>query len=152
MILRTLYTARRDARPRPGQLLCLPFKVIREPLKFLKDEKCIEVDGGDLVGEVSYKFSLTDLGRKRAQDAMEQCAYVGPAPVPLEDYVEQSYRQAVTGMHCYPEALRAPFAHLVLKERCSTRRPGDRQRPSRCSSTARRATARRRWPGPSATS
>ena len=99
-----------------GQCLCLPFKVIREPLKFLKDEKCIQVDGGDLVGEVSYRFSLTDLGRKRAQDAMEQCAYVGPAPVPLEDYVEQCYRQTVTGLHCYPEALKAPFAHLVLKE------------------------------------
>ena len=79
-----------------------------EPLRFLKDEKCIEVDGGDLVGEVSYKFSLTDLGRQRAQDAMEQCAYVGPAPVPLEDYVEQTYRQAVTGLQCYPEALQGP--------------------------------------------
>jgi predicted ATPase with chaperone activity len=65
---------------------------------------------------VSYKFSLTDLGRKRAQDAMEQCAYIGPAPVPLEDYVEQCYRQTVAGLHCYPEALKAPFAHLVLKE------------------------------------
>jgi predicted ATPase with chaperone activity len=99
-----------------AQLLCLPFKVIREPLKFLKDEKCLQVDGGDLVGEVSYKFTLTDLGRKRAQDAMEQCAYVGPAPVPLEDYVEQCYRQTVTGLQCFPEALRAPFGHLVIKE------------------------------------
>ena len=26
------------------------------------------------------------------------CAYVGPAPVPLEDYVEQTYRQAVTAI------------------------------------------------------
>ena len=101
--------------------LCLPFKVIREPLKFLKDEKCIQVDGGDLVGEVSYRFSLTDLGRKRAQDAMEQCAYVGPAPVPLEDYVEQSYRQTVTGLAVLPGgAARPPFGHLVSRRRCST--------------------------------
>ena len=108
---------RRDARPRPGQLLCLPFKVIRESLKFLKDEKCLQVDGGDLVGEVSYKFSLTDLGRKRAQDAHEQCAYVGPPPVPLEDYVEQCYRQAVTGSAVLPRSPARPrSAHLVLKE------------------------------------
>src|SRR5262249_52579913 len=39
-----------------------------------------------------------------------------PAPVPLEDYVEQTYRQAVTGISCSPEPLRAAFAHLVLKE------------------------------------
>ena len=87
-----------------------------KPLNWLKNEKLIQVDGGDLVGEVSYKFSLTDLGRKRAQEATELCAYVGPAPVPLEDYVEQCYRQTVTGLQCFPEVLRAPFSHLVLKE------------------------------------
>jgi predicted ATPase with chaperone activity len=116
MILRSVYSRGAMVGRDIAQLLCLPFKVIREGLKFLKDEKCIQVDGGDLVGEVSYKFSLTDLGRKRAQDAMEKCAYIGPAPVPLEDYVEQCYRQTVTGLQCYPEALRAPFAHLVVKE------------------------------------
>src|SRR5205814_9326460 len=116
MLLRTIYTRGTMIGRDLAQFLCLPFKVIREPLKFLKDEKCLQVDGGDLVGEVSYKFSLTDLGRKRAQEAMEQCAYVGPAPVPLEDYVEQCYRQTVSGLQCFPEALKAPFGHLVLKE------------------------------------
>lgn len=116
MIFRALYTRGAMLGRDMAQLLCLPFKVIRDPLRFMKDEKGIQVDGGDLVGEVSYKFSLTDLGRRRAQEAMEQCAYVGPAPVPLEDYVEQCYRQTVTGLQCYPEALRAPFGHLVLKE------------------------------------
>ena len=120
MLLRSLYTRGSMLGRDVALLLCLPFKVVREPLRFLKDEKCIQVDGGDLVGEVSYKFSLTDLGRKRAQEAMEQCAYVGPAPVPLEDYVEQCYRQTVSGLQCYPEALRAPFSHLVLKEEMFT--------------------------------
>jgi predicted ATPase with chaperone activity len=116
MLLRTIYTRGTMIGRDLSQYLCLPFKVIREPLRFLKDEKLIQVDGGDLVGEVSYRFSLTDLGRERAKAAMEQCAYVGPAPVPLEDYVEQCYRQTVTGLQCYPEALKAPFGHLVLKE------------------------------------
>lgn len=99
-----------------AQYLCLPFKVIKEALKFLKDEKQIEVMGGDLVGEVSYRFSLTDVGRNRAREAFEICGYVGPAPVPIDDYVEQCYRQAVTGMRCTPDMLIAPFSHLVLKE------------------------------------
>ena len=30
-----------------AKLMCLPFKVIEEALRFLKDEKCIEVAGGD---------------------------------------------------------------------------------------------------------
>jgi predicted ATPase with chaperone activity len=116
MLLRSIYTRGAMLGRDLAQLLCLPFKVIREPLRFLKDDKSIQVDGGDLVGEVSYKFSLTDLGRKRAQDAMALCAYIGPAPVPLEDYVEQCYRQTVSGLQCFPEVLKAPFSHLVLKD------------------------------------
>lgn len=116
LILRTLYTRGGMLGLDLARFLCLPFKVIEEALKFLKDEKALEVAGGDLIGRVSYRFNLTDLGRTRAQESMTMCAYVGPAPVPLEDYVEQTYRQAVTGISCSPEPLRAAFAHLVLKE------------------------------------
>ncbi len=116
MLLRTIYSRGVMLGRDLSQYLCLPFKVIREPLRFLKDEKLIQVDGGDLVGDVSYRFSLTELGRDRAKSCMEQCAYIGPAPVPIEDYVEQCYRQSVTGLQCFPESLKAPFGHLVLKE------------------------------------
>jgi len=83
MILKTLYARGTLLGRDLAQFMCLPFKIIREPLKFLKDEKCIEVAGGDLVGEVSYRFALTDQGRQRAHDANKQCAYAGPSPVPL---------------------------------------------------------------------
>jgi predicted ATPase with chaperone activity len=116
MLMRTLYIRGAMLGLDLARFLCLPFKVIEESLKFLKDEKCVEVAGGDLIGRVSYRFNLTELGRKRAQDAMKLCAYVGPAPVPIEDYVEQTYRQAVTGIGCSPEPLRAADAHLVIKE------------------------------------
>jgi predicted ATPase with chaperone activity len=116
LIMRTLYTRGVMLGLDLARFLCLPFKVIEESLTFLKDEKCLEINGGDLIGRISYRFSLTELGRHRAQDAMKLCAYVGPAPVPLEDYIEQTYRQAVTGISCTPEALRAPFGHLVITE------------------------------------
>jgi predicted ATPase with chaperone activity len=116
LLLRVLYTRGTMLGLDLARFTCLPFKVIEEALKFLKDEKCVEVTGGDLIGRVSYKFSLTELGRLRAQDALKLCGYVGPAPVPLEDYIEQTYRQAVTGITCSPEPLRATFSHLVIKE------------------------------------
>ncbi len=136
-----------------ARLLCLPFKVIEESLKFLKDEKCVEVTGGDLIGRVSYRFNLTELGRRRAQDAMKLCAYVGPAPVPLEDYVEQTYRQAVTGITLQPRAAAGPPSPTwSSRTSCSTPSARPSSAASRCSSTARPATARRRSPAPSATS
>ncbi|MEZ6139693.1 MAG: ATPase [Zavarzinella sp.] len=116
LLLRCLYTRGAMIGRDIAQLVCLPFKVIRDSLKFLKDEKNIEIVGGDLVGEVSYKYALTDKGRARANEAMEMCGYVGPAPVTIEDYVEQTYRQSVTGMQCSPEMLSAPFSHLVVKD------------------------------------
>ncbi|MBV9125009.1 MAG: ATPase [Planctomycetes bacterium] len=116
LILRTLYTRGGMLGLDMARFLCLPFKVIEESLRFLKEEKCLEIAGGDLIGRVSYRFNLTELGRARAQDAMELCGYVGPAPVPLEDYIEQAYRQAVTGINCTPEALRASLSHLVIRE------------------------------------
>jgi predicted ATPase with chaperone activity len=116
MILRTLYTHGTLLGLDLSRQLCLPFKVIEESLRFLKDENCLDVTGGDLIGRISYRFALTELGRSRAQDAMEQCAYVGPAPVPLDDYVEQTYRQAVTGINCTPDVLRGCFHHLVIPD------------------------------------
>src|SRR5262249_51317853 len=116
MILRTLYASGSLLGLDLSRKLCLPFKVIEESLRFLKDQKCRDVTGGDLIGRISYQFTLTELGRKRAQDAMSACAYVGPAPVPLEDYVEQTYRQAVTGLSCTPDVLRRCFNHHLITE------------------------------------
>jgi predicted ATPase with chaperone activity len=116
MILRTLYQRGGMLGLDLARLLCLPFKVIEESLGFLKQEKTIEVLGGDLIGRISYRFNLTDIGRRRAQEAMSMCAYVGPAPVPLEDYVEQTYRQAVTAIDVSPEALKAAMSHLVVSD------------------------------------
>jgi len=116
MILRTLYTRGGMLGLDLARLLCLPFKVIEESLGFLKTEKAIEVMGGDLIGRISYRFNLTELGRRRAQESLGQCAYVGPAPVPLEDYVEQVYRQAVTNIEISPDALRSSMGHLVIPD------------------------------------
>jgi predicted ATPase with chaperone activity len=116
LVVRTLYARGILVGLELARMTCLPFKLVEEALKFLKDEKVIEVNGGDLIGRVSYRYTLTELGRHRAQDAVKQCAYVGPAPVPIEDYVEQTYRQAVTNIGPNPEALRAAFGHLVIKD------------------------------------
>lgn len=96
--------------------LCLPFKILEEALNFLKDEKCIEIAGGDLIGTVSYRFNLTDMGRQRARDAFETAAYSGPAPVPLNDYVAQCYRQIVTGIPITREGIKSAFNHLVITD------------------------------------
>lgn len=92
----------------------LPYNLIDESLRFLKDEKCIEVTSGDFLGRASYRFSLTELGRTRAREAFEQCRYVGPAPVSLESYVAQCRLQAVAGIKCDAERLMEAFHGLII--------------------------------------
>lgn len=93
----------------------LPFQIVEDALHYLKEERCIEVVSGDLIGTASYRFNLTDLGRRRAKEAFEQCRYVGPAPVPLEQYVAQCRKQAVSGIHCHPEELKSAFEGLIIR-------------------------------------
>ncbi|MCA9025822.1 MAG: ATPase [Planctomycetaceae bacterium] len=93
----------------------LPFTVIDEALEFLKDEKCVEVASGEMLGRISYRFLLTDLGRQRAREAFEQCRYVGPAPVPLNQYIEQVRKQTVAGIPCTPTALAEAFHDFIIR-------------------------------------
>ncbi len=93
----------------------LPFNVVDEVLRFLKDEKCIEVMSGEMIGRASYRFNLTELGRLRAREAFEQCRYVGPAPVSLDSYIDQCKRQTVNGVDCTEESLTRAFSYLVMK-------------------------------------
>lgn len=116
MILKMLYTRGSLLGLDLARGMCLPFKIIEDALTFLKNDKCLDISGGDLIGKVSYKFQLTDLGRRRAQESMQLCGYVGPAPVPLEDYIDQTYKQAVTNLPVDPFALREAFSHLVISE------------------------------------
>ncbi|MFQ5732042.1 MAG: ATPase [Planctomycetaceae bacterium] len=94
----------------------LPFQVVDEMLRYLKDERCIEVASGELIGPASYRFNLTELGRNRAREAFEQCRYVGPAPVTLEDYVAQCRKQAVSGISCNSQDLLIAFHNLVIRD------------------------------------
>lgn len=93
----------------------LPFTVIDEALEFLKDEKCVEVASGEMLGRISYRFMLTELGRQRAREAFEQCRYVGPAPVPLNQYIEQVRLQTVAGISCTPQALAKAFHDFIIR-------------------------------------
>lgn len=95
--------------------LRLPFSIVDEGLRTLKDQRCIEVHSGELVGRVSYRYTLTDLGRNRAREAFDQCRYAGPAPVSLESYVEQCRKQTVVGMACRPDTLQRAFENFIFR-------------------------------------
>lgn len=116
LVLKMLFTRGSMLGIELSRQCALPFKILEDALIFLKDEKCVEIAGGDLIGTVSYRFTLTEFGRQRARDAMETLAYVGPAPVPLHRYVDQCYKQMVTGIPITPQRLKGAFEHLIVAD------------------------------------
>jgi hypothetical protein len=96
--------------------LRLPFSVVDEGLRFLKEQRCAEVTSGEMLGAISQRFVLTELGRIRARDAFEHNRYVGPAPVSLEAYSNQCRLQSVVGIRCTPDDLHEAFERLVIRD------------------------------------
>ncbi len=70
----------------------LPFRVIEPMLDVLRTRKLITHVKPAPFND--YYYSLTEEGVRRAHGFMQQCAYVGPAPVPLSDYVLSVEAQA----------------------------------------------------------
>jgi predicted ATPase with chaperone activity len=98
--------------------LGLEFVVVEPILETLKRSHQCEVLGGGLLGAPSFRYRITDAGRRRAQLFLEHNQYVGAAPVPLSQYREymtkfrQGAKRVVT-----PAAVRQAVSHLVLSDR-----------------------------------
>ena len=116
LLLKMLFTQGTMLGIELSRKACLPFRLLEEAILFLKEEKCVEINGGDLIGTASYRFAMTDFGRQRARDAMEINAYIGPAPVPLNVYIKQANLQKVTGIPMTPSRLKAAFGNLVITD------------------------------------
>lgn len=77
----------------------------------------LSADGAALegVGQIAERrFQLTDRGRAFAIASLAENGYVGPAPVPIDAYVEQVQRQPIAMERVGLGRLRAALAHFSL--------------------------------------
>ncbi len=87
--------------------LGLPFRPFPEFLRQLKNQQFLAY--ADSSSANDYVYSLTDSGRARAKMYFEECAYVGPAPVPFDDYLRSVSAQTITTEHPKEADLRRHF-------------------------------------------
>lgn len=98
--------------------LGVTFTVIEPALELLKRDHQVEIVGGAILGAPSYKYRITDAGRRRAVMFLDNNQYVGQVPVPLEQYREYMRRfVAVAPLRISRAAVRNAFSKLVLSER-----------------------------------
>jgi predicted ATPase with chaperone activity len=95
--------------------LAIAGSVLMEVLGLLRREARIEVrPGGATETELSY--TLTDRGRELALHALQRDGYVGPAPVPLEDYARVVKAQAAHERRVTRVAMQQAFKGLVVSD------------------------------------
>jgi hypothetical protein len=94
--------------------LGLPFGPFPDFLRGLKNQQIITYASSASAND--YIYSLTDTGRGRAKMYLDECAYVGPAPVPFDDYLESVAAQTITTEHPKEADLRRAFSDLLISE------------------------------------
>lgn len=94
--------------------LCVPFRLIEGLMERLKNRRLVLHCGSASLND--YVFGLTDEGRRRAEQYHTECAYVGPAPVPLADYVISIEAQAICDQPIRREVLDDAFYNVSVSE------------------------------------
>jgi len=61
-------------------------------------------------------LALTERGRRSGADALQNCGYVGPAPVPLETYERVVRAQTVPRRSLTREATRSSFSSIIIAD------------------------------------
>lgn len=118
MALKVLYFQGQATGYQIAETLHLPFTMVMAPIMdFLKREQMCEVRGSGGLGSGSYQYVITSKGAARARDQLERSTYVGPAPVPYEDYVAAMRSQGGGRLRVNERMMRQALADLVLEER-----------------------------------
>jgi len=73
--------------------LCLPFGILENLFSTLRNRQLVAHTGSAPLND--YVYALTEQGRERAQACSRSCSYMGPAPVPLADYVDSVDAQTI---------------------------------------------------------
>jgi len=100
----------------------LPDTLVEILIEYLKTQRYLDIKPRDILQRqtghmlVDLRYSLSDQGRRRAEQYLEFNSYVGPVPVTLEDYWEWVESQTIQQTAVSEERLREAFSDLVVPE------------------------------------
>ncbi len=93
--------------------LCLPFGVLEHVLTVLRSRQVLVHQGTAQLND--YVYALTEQGTAQARAAMHSSAYVGPAPVPLDDYITSVEAQTIRAEAAQRQQLEEAFRGISVE-------------------------------------
>jgi energy-coupling factor transporter ATP-binding protein EcfA2 len=117
LMLKLIYSARLQTIRQITGAIKLPLRMVTELVQMAVDRKLIQslgVRGADSFGGTSY--ALTDGGTRWTLDALAQVGYVGPAPVPLDEFTDQVIHQKLTNEVITFDRIRKAIGSLTFND------------------------------------
>ncbi|MEM8865895.1 MAG: AAA family ATPase, partial [Planctomycetota bacterium] len=96
-----------------AEQVAIPFGVLEGVLNALRTRQVLFHQGQAPLND--YYYALTDQGIERARAAMAASAYVGPAPVPLDDYILSIEAQSIRVEAAQKDQLADAFADIHVE-------------------------------------
>ena len=113
-LLRTMFVSALQTIPDLSEELKLTRNIVEDLLNAAKKEALVEVRGPSEKNYNIMRYALTGAGKDRANEALRRCEYIGPMPIPLDDYQTQVQKQTITNEVVSVEKLQRAMSHLVL--------------------------------------
>src|SRR5215207_3102159 len=97
LVLKVVYFHGNITAQQISEVTKLPFlDVLDKVLEFLKLEEYVDLIGAQGgFSERAFQYVIATKGRLKVNEVLERSQYAGPAPVPLNEYVEMVRRQAM---------------------------------------------------------
>ena len=117
LMIKTMHVAGFELPTQLSEELKLPVSMTVDLLDEARELKLIEVlgvTGQSLLSEMRH--SLTDTGKRAANEALELSQYVGACPVPLDAYRDRILRQSILNERLDFDTLVKNTQHMILPD------------------------------------
>lgn len=116
LILKIIYFSGNITAQKMEEETKLPFLgVIDKVLNYLKLEEYVDIIGAEGgFTERTFQYVIARKGINKVHEVLERSQYAGPAPVPLDNYVDVVKRQTLGNMIVDEATIREAFSHLVI--------------------------------------
>ena len=115
LLLKTMYGAEATGHS-IAERMCLPYAMIEPLIERQRQQLLVEVRGATGSGTAGFRYALTDMGRERTRQFLDINTYIGPAPVPLPQYLDEMRALEAARGYVDRERLKRGFSHLVIQD------------------------------------